>query len=371
MEGMRQPLVDRLVARIAERGPITFADYMDVALYDPEDGFYARPPIGEDGHYVTSPHVSPAFGALLGRQVAQVWDVLGRPEELHVVELGAGDGTLAAQILEATAAVPDLGSAVRYVGVERSPGARSAIEERGIAAVSSLGEVVPVHGCIVANEVLDNAPFHRLRERDGKVVEVLVGADDGRLVAMEQEASEEATAALAGRSLRAGEERPVSPAGLRLVRQIGETLERGYALLFDYGFSGDESPGPVHGYRDQRVTAEVLEDPGGRDITAAVDLDAVATEARASGLQVWGPVTQREALLGLGFRTWMQGLRSRQTQAQLTPGGWREAGRLYSERNRASILIDPDKLGSLRLLVFATDDLPTPAAALGDRETGC
>ncbi|HEX2031229.1 MAG TPA: SAM-dependent methyltransferase [Actinomycetota bacterium] len=368
---MGHPLMDRLLARIAEGGPMTFAEYMEAALYDPEEGFYARPPVGENGHYATSPHVSPAFGALLGRQVAQVWDVLGRPERLDVVEIGAGDGTLAAQILEATAAVPELGSAIRYVGVERSAGARAALERRGLQAAASLGAVRGVRGCILANEVLDNAPFHRLRERDGTVVEVLVGADDGRLVEVEGKPTDRAVEALAGRSLRPGEERPVSPAGLRLVRQIAEGLERGYALVFDYGFGAGERPGPVHGYRDQRVTADVLEEPGSRDITAAVDLESIAAEARASGLRVWGPVTQREALLGLGFRTWMQGLRSRQTQAQLTPGGWREAGRLYSERNRASILVDPDKLGSLRLLAFGTDGLPPPAAALGDRETGC
>jgi SAM-dependent MidA family methyltransferase len=363
-------LNDRLIERIGRDGPISFAEFMEAALYDPDDGFYSRPPVGEDGHFVTSPHVSPAFGALLARQIGQAWDLLGRPRRMTVVEPGAGDGTLARQLLDHLRSVPDLGDAIRYVGVERSAGAREALSRLGLEVAASLGEVDRVEGCVVANELLDNLPFHRLRERDGRTVEVLVGAEDGRLVEVEDEPSPEALSALGGRPLRLGEERPVSPAGLRLVREVAAVLERGYAFLFDYGFGPDGSPGPVHAYRDHRVLADVLEDPGGRDVTAAVDLEAVAEVARASGLQAWGPISQRAALLGLGFRTWMQGLWSRQTEAQVGRS-WRDATRLYTERSKASILIDPDKLGGLRLLVLGTEGLPPPAAALGDREVGC
>jgi len=363
-------LKERLVARIRRKGLITFAEFMEAALYDPEDGFYTRPPIGEDGHFVTSPHVSPTFGALLARQLGQVWDLLGRPRPFTVVEAGAGDGTLARQLLEHLGSVPDLGGAARYVAVERSPGARAALKELGVEVRESLSQVGSVTGCLLANEVLDNLPFHRLRERGGAVVEVMVGTEDGTLVEVEAEPSPAAAEALAGTRLGPNEERPVSPAAMRFVREAAAALERGYVFLFDYGFTGGEAPGPVHAYRDHRVLADVLEDPGSRDVTAAVDLDAMATRARAAGLQAWGPVSQRDALLGLGFRTWMQGLRSRQTEAQLGRS-WRDAIRLYAERSKAQLLVDPDNLGGLRLLVLGTEGLPPPAAALGDRQTGC
>lgn len=363
-------LKERLIERIRRDGPITFAEFMEAALYDPDHGFYARPPIGQDGHFVTSPHVSPAFGALLARQVGQVWDLLDRPDPMTVLEVGAGDGTLARQLVDHLADVPDLGAAVRYVAVERSPGARKALADAGLGVRAGVAEAGPVAGCVIANEVLDNLPFHRVRERDGRVVEVMVGAEDGRLTEMEAEPSPAIAATVDGLQLRPGEERPVSPAAGTFVRDLASVLERGYAFLFDYGFGPDETPGPVHAYRDHRVLADVLEEPGSRDVTAAVDLGALAAAARAAGLQVWGPLTQRDALLGLGFRTWMQGLRSRQTEAQLRRS-WLDASRLYSERNKASLLIDPDKLGGLRLVVLGTDGLPAPAAALGDRSTGC
>jgi len=357
-------LSERLRERIRRGGPITFADFMEAALYDAEEGFYARPPVGEDGHFVTSPHVSPAFGELVGRQLAESWEALGRPRPYQVVELGAGDGTLAIQVLAATRSVPELAAALRYVAVERTPGAVAALREAGLKAHASLADVGTVTGCVLANEVLDNVPFHRMRERDERVAEVFVGLNGDRLVEVEGEPTVDATA-LVGRPLRPGEERPVSPATVALVRDLAASLERGYSFFFDYGPSG-----PVHGYRDHRVVADVLEEPGSRDVTAAVDLDAVAGEARRAGLQAWGPVSQRDALLGLGFRLWSSGVRTRQAEAEAN-GDWQGANRLYAARSRASILIDPAKLGGLQLLALGTEGLPPPAAVLGDRETGC
>jgi SAM-dependent MidA family methyltransferase len=360
----------RLVEHIRSHGPITFADFMETALYDPSNGFYARPSIGEEGDFVTSPHVSPAFGALLARQVGQVWDLLDKPPLLTVAEAGAGDGTLAGQILEGVKAVPDLAASVRYVALERSPGARFALAALPLEMQGSLEDLEPFEGCILANELLDNFPFRRLRRRGGRTVEVRVGTSNGRLVEVEAEAPIELLSLLPHPLEKEQEERPVSPHALGFVRQVARVLRRGYCFLFDYGFAAGEKPGPVHAYRRHRVLADVLEDPGSRDVTAAVDLEALAVEARRFKLSVWGPISQREALLGLGFRTWVTGLRHRQAELQLARKS-REVARVYSERQRASILIDPDKLGSLRVLVFGTEGLPPPAAAIGDRDAGC
>lgn len=366
-------LKERLVERIRREGPVTFAAFMEAALYEPPDGFYARggdrEPVGERGHFVTSPHVSPAFGDLLAGQLAEAWDLLGKPDHYSVVELGAGDGTLASQAMAAVQAAPKLAKALRYVAVERTSSAMGRLRTRGVDVAPSLADVGPITGCVVANELLDNLPFHRLRERGGRTVEVLVGVEDGRLTELEGEPTAEALGALL-EPPRPGEERLVSPRALEIVREIAAALDRGYAFLFDYGFVTGEAPGPVHAYRDHQVLADVLEEPGSRDITAAVDFAALAAEAERAGLQVWGPVSQREALLGLGLRTWMQGVRRLQREAEVA-GDWRAANRLFAERSRASILVDETKLGGLRVLVFGTKGLPAPAAALGDRESDC
>jgi SAM-dependent MidA family methyltransferase len=364
-----ETLKQRLVRRIRENGPISFAEFMEAALYDPTDGFYGNPPIGPDRHFVTSPHVSPAFGDLLARQLVEVWETLERPRPFTVVEVGAGDGTLAHRILDALQVVPDLRASLRYVAVERSKGARRSLGEIDVEVNASLSDVGPRIGCLIANELLDNLPFHRLRDRDGRTVEVMVDTDGDAMVETEAEPSKEATAALV-RPLRPGEERAVSPDSLTLVRQIAVTISRGYSFLFDYGFGPEETPGPVHAYRNHQVLADVLQDPGSRDVTAAVDLDALSREAGRAGLTAWGPISQREALLAVGFRLWLSGVRRRQVEAEET-GNWREVNRLYAERSKATLLIDPDQLGALQLLVFGTAGLPPPASVLGDREKSC
>lgn len=335
---------------------------MEVALYHPDHGFYARAPIGRDGHFMTSPHVSTAFADLLTRQLAECWEHLGKPDPFTVVEIGAGDGTLAKRILKTVTLVPELASSLRYLAVERTPGQSAALHSDGLEVVASLANAAPVTGCVIANELLDNVPFHRLRgTAGGGIVEVMVGLDGDLLVEVEAEATREALGALS-EPLTPGEERPASPQALALIRDIATTLDRGYAFLFDYGFVAGESPGPVHAYRGHRVLQDVLEDPGSRDVTAAVDLESVARAARGAGLQVWGPITQRDALLALGYQLWDEGVRSRQVEVEA-----RDATHFYEERSRASILIDPAKLGGLYLLALGTKDLPPPAAVLGDR----
>lgn len=363
----RDPLEARLRERIRREGPITFAAFMEAALYDRE-GFYAELPVGADGDFVTSPHVSPAFGSLLARQLAQCWELLGGPTPFRVVEAGAGDGTLARQVLAEAATAPPLAEAMTYAAVERSPAARRALVEVGVPVRGSLEEAGSAH-VVLANELLDDLPFHRLREREGRTIEVFVDAGRGGFVEVEGPATPEALAALHG-ELGPGEERPVSPAALELVDGLAQVLAPGYAFLFDYGFAEEEPPGEVHAYLDHRVSGDVLSEPGGRDITAAVDLGAIGARARSSGLQAWGPVTQRQALLALGIRLWLQGMRRRTEEAE-TRGDRDEARRLFEARSRASILIDEAKLGGLRLLVLGSEGLPAPAAALGDRETGC
>ena len=354
----------RLGERISGEGPITFADFMEAALYDPKDGFYARSPIGAQGHFVTSPHVSPAFGSLVARQLAECWESLGRPHPFWVVELGAGDGTLAKQVIAASGTVEELGQALRYLAIERTPEQTEALRAAGIETLGSLLEKAPLTGVVIANEVLDNVPFHRIRMRDGKLVEVLVGVEGDRFVEIEGDPTRAALGALSAPPLE-GEERAASPQSLAMIHEIATILERGYAFLFDYGFLSGEPPGPVHSYMSHRVSADVLEDPGGRDVTAAVDLEAVAGAARDT-LQVWGPVTQREALLALGYRMWDAGIRKRQTETDDPL----EATRLFEARSKASILIDETKLGSLYLLAFGTEGLPPPAAVLANEQAG-
>lgn len=350
---MSQEVARRIRHAIRERGPITFAEFMQHALYG-QGGFYERPPVGTEGHFVTSPHVHPVFSRLVGAALEELWIELGRPLPFRVVEVGAGDGTLARELVRGFARG---GIDVSYGAVEISAGARAALSAiAGVRVSASLGEVEPIDGgAILANELLDNLPFRRVRRRD-HLVEARVGLDGERLVEVETPCPDELAGLVPG--LQPGEEAVIPVGALAFVDELADRLVRGYALVIDYGAS--ESPaGAVHGYRAHRVLGDVLDDPGGADITAGVNLGLVVHRADERGLAHFLPVPQWAALVALGFEGWAQAELDRQTEL-LETGHGLEAVRAWEGRGRARLLVDPGALGGLRWLLLSTQGLPEP-----------
>lgn len=354
---MSEAVAASLRARIRGGGPITFADFMDRALYG-EDGYYAAHPVGRDRGFVTAPHLHPVFGDLVRFALRDLHDALGAPRPLRLVELGAGDGTLAQQVVGGLREVD--GIEVDYVGVDVSPGARDDLSRRGFAATARLDDLPPGDpALVVANELFDNLPVRWLRGTDGAVREVLVGLDGGgAFVGVEATAPATEDLVALAPDLREGEEAFVSPATADLVRGLADWLHRGYALIVDYGWL-DGPAREIHGYRSQREVAHVLADPGSVDITCAADLGLVARTARAHGLEVLGATTQADALRALGFAGWDAEQRARQAAAT-DRGRGRDALRMWEGRGLASMLVDPAGMGSFRWMLLGTSGLPTP-----------
>lgn len=335
---MSDEVAEAILAVIRGRGPITFAEFMELALYGP-GGFYERPPVGAEGDFVTSPHVHPVFGSLLATAIRSFHAGLGRPEPFRITEVGAGDGTLAEQLLRA---LDDLD--VDYTAAEVSPGARDALGAiEGVRVTTELSDRPHV---VLAHELLDNLPFRRVRGDR----EIRVGVDGDRLVEVEAPWDAEPTPP--------DVETLVPVGAFAFVDRLADVLTRGYALLIDYGGVGTTG-GEPHGYRGHRVVEDVLADPGSSDITAGVDFALVAGRAEGRGLVTWPSVTQHDALLALGFESWLRAELERQT-SQLDAREGLEAVRTWSGRSRATLLVDPTALGRLRWLVLATPDMPRP-----------
>jgi SAM-dependent MidA family methyltransferase len=331
---------DAIHEAIRASGPIGFDRFMELALYGPA-GYYERPPVGPEGDFVTSPHVHPVFGALLGRALVELHEGLGEPRPFRVAELGAGDGTLARQLLEALTPLD-----VAYTAVERSAGARTALA--AVDGIEVADELPSGPHVVVANELLDNLPFRA--SRDGR--EVLVGLDGDRLVEMAGD--------LVPGSPATGEH--VEPTGaLALLDRLAEAIEAGpaYVLVIDYGAAG-EAGGPLHGYADQAVVADVLARPGETDITAGVDVARIAEHATDLGLHAFPTVSQRAALSALGFEAWFREQLDRQHR-QLDERDGMGAVRTWAGKSRATLLVDPGGLGRFWWLLLATKGLPAPA----------
>jgi SAM-dependent MidA family methyltransferase len=339
----------RIVAEIESHGPISFDRYMELALYAP-GGFYDAPPVGPEGHFVTSPHAHPVFAELLSQALRELWVLLDRPDPFRVVEAGAGDGTLARHLLEHLRDVP-----TSYTAIERSAGARAQLSQvPGISVDSGLRDVRPFRGVVLANELLDPLPFRRARGTAAGPVEVRVGLEGSRLVEVETACDEE-LATLAG-SVPGSEEHAVPVGAFRFVDDLTSALIDGYALLIDYDGGRDD----LHGYRGQRAVEIDLDRPGDTDITAGVDLAAVAARAEGAGLSAFATTSQSDALRALGFERWS--LRERERQgALLRENAGLDAVRTWSSRSAASSLVDPLGLGRLRWLTIATAGRGAPS----------
>jgi SAM-dependent MidA family methyltransferase len=201
---------------------------------------------------------------------------------------------------------------------------------------------------VLANELLDNLPFHRVRGRPDGLVELFVGLDEDEFVLVEGAPSSGEVERMAG-PVANGQETVVRRSALEFLDRAGEVLSRGYVWLVDYGFTTTEETGSIHGYLEQRLVEDVLSHPGSRDITAGVDFAELARHARSGGLAVWGPVTQRDALLSLGFGEWDARERSRQHQAIADRRGIEALG-IYSDRTRANLLLSRTGLGEFHVL---------------------
>ncbi len=150
----------------------------------------------------------------------------------------------------------------------------------------------------------------------------------------------------------------VPEGALAFVDDLACVLANGWAILIDYG-GNVRSTGQVHGYREQRVVEDVLTDPGSADITAGVDFHLIEERARANGLRVDGSPSQRDALVSLGFDRWIRAELERQGELMRARAGV-EAVRAWGDRSRATLLVDPGRLGRLRWMVLAAGEATAP-----------
>jgi SAM-dependent MidA family methyltransferase len=277
----------RLVARIREGGPLSFAEFVDAALYDPEHGFYAGGRrLGLRGAFSTAPTRQSRFAEAVAVEIRACHEALGTPDDFALVEAGPGDGSLTVALVE------QLGGTVsRVVLVERAAGMRAAqvraAEAAGVQATwaASPAEVRVGAGFVVANELFDALAFHVLEWPN----ELLVTADEnGRLM----EVLRRATPDLVGHLTREiapipGRRYVVRPEASAFLIALASTIERGRILVADYGGEGEEvhtGREPVRTYVGGMRGSSPLQAPGTQDLTADVDFGPLRAAARTAGL---------------------------------------------------------------------------------------
>ena len=321
-------LVGAILAEIDEGGPITFARFMERALYEPGMGYYAtsRERTTRSGDFLTAPELHPIFGQTVAGAIEQMRKQLGNPPEFEVREYGAGRGTLGAGLPEEIAYEP-----IDFDTPRRNK---------------------PITGVVLANEFLDALPVHRVVMRGGGLQELKVGRSEGRLVEVETELSDPRLADWFDRRqirLAEGQRAEVNLAMLDWLAEVGRDLERGCVLIFDYGlpaselYGADRATGTVRAFRGQHVSSDVLGAVGHQDITAHVDLDALEDGARDAGLELIQRTRQADFLLANGFEQVYA--EARETADE----DWEAAMQLRSAVTR---LLDPRGMGGFAVVIL-------------------
>jgi NADH dehydrogenase [ubiquinone] 1 alpha subcomplex assembly factor 7 len=304
------PLEAEIRRLIAVAGPMPVADYMRICLTHPRFGYYTtRDPIGARGDFITAPEISQMFGELIGLWMAAAWQHMGAPENVRIVELGPGRGTLMADALRAVKTARDFYTAIVLHLVEISPKLQAEQQKK----LETLGEPVLWHpslndvpsgpAIIIANEFVDALPVHQaVKQKDGWHERMVEAAPDGKLtLGLAPHALPHFEATLPRELRQAPEGAIYEWRSDQLALELGRRARSDCAaLIIDYGH--------VHQGLGETLQAvaghsyvDPLRRPGEVDLTAHVDFASLAQHAEMMGGRVHGPVTQRDFLMRLGI----------------------------------------------------------------------
>ena len=253
-------LAEMILDRIRKNGEITFASFMDAALYEPELGYYTSPgrKVGAEGDFYTSMNVHSAFGRMIAKEICRFWELLGSPARFTIAEAGAGGGQLAQDILDAVSELNEtLYGALIYRLIEKEPTLKQAQAERLARHADRLAWSSPEElaagglrftGCVISNELFDAMPVHIVEMTEAGLKEVYVGAaDDGGFCERVAPPSTPELAAYLERHqvrLMPGQRAEINLAAQAWLAGAAAVLERGFVLTIDYGYLAEELYAP-------------------------------------------------------------------------------------------------------------------------------
>lgn len=316
---MTLSVISEIQNEIEQKGPITFARFMELALYSPNGYYEKQRDIGKKGDFYTSVSVGPLFGELLARQFA-TW--LRASGATHLIEVGAHDGSLARDILNwLVANDAELFDKLRYTIVEPSAD-RCEWQQQTLSSfanrVDSRSHLPDsISGIIFSNELLDAMPMHRLRwnAQGRKWDEWFVGYENNQFVWQTSDLSAAGSAACPNVAPEFGEVLPdgftteVSPAAIKWWTDAATKLEHGKLVAIDYGlaeqefFRPDRSNGTARGYFKHRLADDLLGNPGEQDLTAHVNWTAIQRAGEQVGLRTETFCSQEEFLMRIVQQT--------------------------------------------------------------------
>ena len=355
-----------IIERIHREGPIPFAEYMRMALYEPGYGYYVTgaAKMGWEGDYFTSTDVSTFFANCMGRQLYAMWEKLKRPDPFLIVEEGAGRGHLAEGVRAwAEREAPDFLAVLNYQ-VEDITTGQDALAEAG-RPFTGYPQGASV---ILSNELIDAFPVHIVEVRNGQLYEVYVDEQDGRLYEVLSDPDSPEVAGyldvykIPWRTFGNGWRAEINLDALRWMERTARRVRKGFVLTIDYGdkardlYTRYRRRGTLTCYYQHQISERPLARPGAQDITAHVNFTALIHEARRHGLRLSRFTTQREWLESLGIREELEQRRLQEfpeaDTARASDQGQVALLKWYNLRERVSVLTDPYGMGNFKVLIL-------------------
>lgn len=292
---------------------ISYADYIEQALYHPEYGYYMRnkAKIGPKGDFITSSNISDIYGKTVAKWFYK--EAVKNRLPFQVCEIGGGNGRFAKAFIEEWSLLA--GEPLHYLILETSPYHRQLQQEQisfseRIRQIESLNEIAPFKGLIFSNELFDAFPVHIIEKQNGQLFEMMVTAADEKLTEIAVPLKNERILSFLGESglkLRDGQRIEIPLQMEPMVKRIASVLERGMVLTVDYGYSNDEwleparRKGSLRGYYRHSQINNVLEHPGEMDITSHIHFDSLIRIGERNHLKFIYKVRQDEFLLSTGI----------------------------------------------------------------------
>lgn len=371
-EQLQQTIIERIQQSQNQR--ITFAEFMRLALYHPQFGYYATPGsiIGPQGDFVTSPHMGHDFGELVAEQFADMWAALEQPEHFTVMEMGAGQGLVAVDaIAHLRKHHPDCFAALNYIIVEKSPALKAEQQKRlslwqqeGLSVEwRSLEAIEPdsIIGCAFSNELIDAFPVHLVELKDQTLQEVWVThSKEGFTTAPNELSTEqlkhyfETVGIDLSTGYLDGYRTEVNLAALDWLAQVSEKLTRGYILTIDYGYTAERyysqarSEGTLQCYYRHSHHNDPFIHIGEQDLTAHIDFTALEKQGDELGLTQLGFTQQGLFLMALGLGDRLSTLSTTQSAEAATA---KDIQKIMMRREALQQLISPMGLGNFGVLI--------------------
>lgn len=298
-----------IISRIADKGRITFSEFMEFCLYEPGLGYYTSPgrKVGAEGDFYTSITVHAAFGRVIAREIAQMWRCMGSPDRFTLLECGAGNGRLACDLMDfLEERAPEMYLTLRLVLVEKEPSLENVQRDMLAAHLDQVTWLSQekfdsgdfnFSGCLYSNELLDAMPVHRVMMASDGLRELYVTVKDGEFL---EEVGDPSTKKLAeylervAVELHPGQLAEVNLNGAEWLTKVSKTLLRGFILTIDYGYLAQElykperKNGTLLCYHRHQTEENPYIRPGLQDITAHVDFTTLMKCGEELGLQnVW------------------------------------------------------------------------------------